>query len=126
MRLANLALRFLLELAALAAYAWAAFVLIPHPVWSWVGAVVAAVAFVGVWGGFLAPTSPRRLRPPWLNVAALAIFALAAFLLVLAGALVLAIVFAALAALNEVLLVRWGQYAEFDRMTATRSATSDR
>ena len=85
MLIANLALRFVLELAALAAFA-------------------AVATFVAVWGRWRAPRSEHQLEGPAGLILELVIFALAAVALVAAGASLLAGVLAALVVINEVLL----------------------
>jgi hypothetical protein len=106
---ANLALKFLLELAAFAAFAvWGA------DVGSGASAVILAVAAplvaVLLWGRFAAPRSARRLplrsRVPF----ELGVFLLAALALLAAGHTVAAIVFAALVALNSLGLTAFDQW----------------
>jgi hypothetical protein len=101
---ANLALRFLLELCALAALGYGAAQL-PAP---WPLRVVAAVAVIAVaaavWGRWVAPRArhllpdPLRLIPEW------AVFGGATVSLVLTGHPILGAVFAALAATNRLAL----------------------
>lgn len=106
---ANLALKFLLELAAFAAFAvWGA------DVGSGASAVALAVAAplvaVLLWGRFAAPRSAHRLplhaRAPF----ELGVFALAAVALLTTGHAVAAIVFAALVALNAIGLTAFDQW----------------
>jgi hypothetical protein len=101
---ANEALRFLLELCMLAAFAYwganttdstAAHILL---------AISAPLAAATIWGIWCAPRSQRRLPPRRRIPLELALFALAALALVAAGATTLAIVFAVIAALNTALL----------------------
>jgi hypothetical protein len=104
MLMANLALRFALELAALAAFAGFGLSLDASVVVRILVALVAAAIFVAVWGRWRAPRSEHQLiGPPGLGLELL-IFALAAAALAAAGAPVLAGVFAALVLINEVLL----------------------
>jgi uncharacterized protein DUF2568 len=105
---ANLGLKFLLELAAIAAFAyWGA----SHsPVILAVSlAIVIPAAFVTAWGIWAAPRSPRRLRRPARVVFELGCFALAAVALIAAGAAVVGIAYAVVAAVNAVLLAAFGQ-----------------
>ena len=95
LKASNLALKFLLELAAFAALAY------------W-GATVGEGA-VSVLLAVAAPKSQRRL-PRGPRVAfELAIFGLAALALLAAGSTSAAALFAALAVVNAALLAAWGQ-----------------
>ncbi|AEA24647.1 YrdB family protein [Pseudonocardia benzenivorans] len=103
MRAANLALKFLLELCAFVALGYAG-----ARLFDGAGAVVAAVllpaAAIAVWALWCAPRSARRLPTPARIPVELGVFALAAVLLGVTGALVPAIVLAAVMAVNAVLL----------------------
>ena len=65
-KVAALGLRFVCELAALAAFVW----------WGWpfVGVLI-AVAVAIFWGAFVGPKSNRRLQDPWRFAAEVVIFA---------------------------------------------------
>jgi hypothetical protein len=65
LRAANLALRFLLELAALAALAYWGSQAGATVLKNVLLAVAAPLAFATLWGLFAAPKAPRRLRDPW-------------------------------------------------------------
>lgn len=106
---ANLALKFALELAALALLAY----------WGAVtadgfGAVALAVAapaiMIVLWARFAAPRSGHRLAAPARIPLELGLFALAAAAGYAAGAIVAATIFAAAAALNAVALTGWRQW----------------
>jgi hypothetical protein len=101
---ANLALRFVLELVALAALAYWGFhtgrTAIADVVLGLGAPLVAAV----VWGAFAAPKSSRRLRGGALLAVQSAVFAAAAIALAAAGQPVLAIAFALVVVVNSVLL----------------------
>jgi hypothetical protein len=108
MRATNLALRFFLELAALAGLAdWGL-----HT-GSGAARVVLAVAAVGagagVWGIWCAPKSARRLAQPARTVVEAVVFGLGAAGFAAAGHRSAAVVFVVLAAGNWVLLFAWGQ-----------------
>jgi hypothetical protein len=106
MRGANLALKFLLELAAFAALAyWGATVNI-------VLAILAPVVAIVLWAVFAAPRSNHRLPTAARVPFELAVFGAATAALFAADAPVLAIVFAVLAIVNAVLL------AVFDQLEA--------
>jgi hypothetical protein len=108
-RSANLALKFLLELAALAAVAvWGA------DTGSGLGAVLLAVAAPLVvallWGRFAAPRASRRLSTSSRIPFELGVFLLAAIALVACGHTVAAVVFAALVVGNAALLTVFDQW----------------
>lgn len=111
MKQVNLAVKFLLELAAFASLAyWGASTGTgAAPV---VLAIVVPLTAIVVWGVFAAPRSSRRLPLVARAPLELGVFALAAVALAAAGSVVLAIVFAAVAALNAVgltVLAQWEQ-----------------
>jgi hypothetical protein len=87
---ANLALRFLLELCALAA----------------------PLAFATVWGLFLAPKASRRVELPGRWLLELAVLGAAVVALVAAGSPLPAVLLGVIAILNAVLLHAWGLDAE--------------
>jgi Protein of unknown function (DUF2568) len=106
---ANLAVKFLLELAAFAAFAY----------WGTqtgtgatpvVLAIVAPVAAIAIWSVFAAPRSKRRLPLTARAPLELAVFALAVAALAAAGAALPAIIFGVVAALNAVLLSVFHQW----------------
>ena len=111
MRSANLAVKFLLELAAFAAFAYwgartgagaAAVVL----------AIAAPAAAVVVWGVFAAPRSSRRLPLTARAPLELGVFAVAGAALATAGSVVLAVAFGVVAVLNAVLLTVFHQWEQ--------------
>jgi hypothetical protein len=108
MRAANLALRFALELAALAGLA----------VWGLnavggvarIGLAIAAVlAGAAVWGIWCAPRSARRLAQPARTVVQASVFGLGAAGYAVAGHVAIAAVFVVLSTLNWALLFAWRQ-----------------
>lgn len=102
-RAANLAVKFGLELAAVAAFAiWGASV--GSGALAVVLAVIAPLLAIGLWSTFAAPRSTRRLPTPARIPFELAIFALAALALVASGNETFAIVFAATAVINAACL----------------------
>jgi hypothetical protein len=108
LKAANLGLKFLLELAAIAAFAyWGA----SHSpvILAVILAIAIPAAFVAAWGIWAAPRSPRRLRRPARVVFELGCFALAAAALIAAGATVAGVAYAVVAAVNAVLLAAFGQ-----------------
>jgi hypothetical protein len=108
-RAANLAIKFLLELAAIAAFAyWRATT--ADGVLAVVLAVTAPALMILVWGRFAAPRSDHRLPSRSRIPLELGVFALATVALVVAGSPVLAAVFAALAAVNTALITVFDQW----------------
>jgi hypothetical protein len=104
MKTANLTLAFLVELAMLVAFGvWGAAVAT-----STVGRVALALgaplAAAAIWFVWLAPRAPRRLLEPELTAMKLAMFGAATVALIVAGHVVLAIVFAVVAVVNTLLL----------------------
>lgn len=104
MKAAMLAMRFLLELAALAGLAvWG--VHVGTPAWDKVALAMAApVAMAVVWGLWVAPRAVRRLPDPARLVVELAILAVVSAAIALSGYPVVAAVFAALAIANGAVL----------------------
>jgi hypothetical protein len=108
---ANLAVKFLLELAAFAALAyWGART--GHGGWAVVAAIAAPLAAVLVWGLFAAPRAKRRLPVAARAPLELAVFGLAAGGLAAAGAVTLAIVFGAVVIVNALLLTVFRQWEQ--------------
>jgi Protein of unknown function (DUF2568) len=108
-RAANLALKFLLELFAIAALAyWGA--TSADGVLAVVLAVGAPALFIVLWGRFAAPRSAHRLPARSRIPFELGLFALAALALVLAGSPILAAVFAVLVVVNAALLTVFAQW----------------
>jgi len=92
-RAANLGLRFLLELSALAAVAywgWSEH----EGVWRWVLVVAAPLAVAVVWGQWVAPKARARVGDPWKLLLELIVFGSAVAALAGADQPVLAIVLA--------------------------------
>jgi Protein of unknown function (DUF2568) len=101
MRFANDALRFFLELAALAAQAyWGATA--DTPLWPLI-AVGAPLVVAGFWGRFMSPKAPRRLHDPLRLLAEIVIFGLTAVVLIDRGHAALGIALGAAAAIHLVL-----------------------
>ncbi len=109
LRVANDGLAFVLELAALAALAvWGFTVDAVWPLRVALG-LGAPMLLIVVWGLLLAPQADHRLAMPWLLVAKLVVFGLAAAALAAAGHPRLAVVLGVLAVLNLGLAVAWNQ-----------------
>jgi hypothetical protein len=108
LKAANLGLKFLLELATIAAFAyWDAS---RSPViLAVILAIVIPALFVAAWGIWAAPRSPRRLPRQTRVPFELGCFALAAVALIAAGATLAGIAFAVVAVFNAVLLATFRQ-----------------
>jgi hypothetical protein len=108
-RAVNLAFKFLLELAAVAALAYAG-----ASLGSGVGAIVLAIVLpvvaVVVWGRWCAPRSPHRLGTPARIPLELAVFVAAGVLLLVAGAVLWGNLFLVLVVLNATLLTALRQW----------------
>ncbi len=109
LKIANLGLSFLLELGALAAFAYWGYQANVGTFVKILLALAAALLAAMVWGLLAAPRAPRRL-PGWRLLAfKLLFFALAAAALAVAGQPVLAVVLAVLVVLNLALVYAWKQ-----------------
>ena len=107
---ANLAIKFGLELAALALFAyWGADE--GSGVWAVVLAVIAPAAMIIVWGLFAAPRATHRLAAPARIPLEVSVFALAAIAGYAAGATIPAITFAVVALVNALGLTLLRQWA---------------
>lgn len=105
----NLAIKFLLELCALALLAyWGA--VTGDGAWAVVLGIAAPAAMIAVWGRFAAPRSAHRLPPPFRIPLELALFALACAAGFAAGAKILSITFALVALGNALAMTRLRQW----------------
>jgi hypothetical protein len=106
---ANAALRFLLELCMLAAFAyWGSRATTTTPA-NVAIAIAAPLAAAATWGAFLAPRSKTRLPEPRRIPLEVALFGLAAAALAAAGVPGLAIAFGITAAVNTVFVHLLGE-----------------
>ena len=106
--LSNLALRFLLELAGLAALGYAGFVLLEGPA-RWVAAVVAPSVLMVVWMIVVAPKASNQLEPWTRILIGSALLIAAGASLGLAGQPVPATALVTLVVVNTVLMAVLGQ-----------------
>lgn len=105
----NLALRFVLELAMLAALAaWGVHTGRSTAADLALGIGAPAVAAI-LWGRYAAPRSAARLRGVALRVLQLFLLGLGAAALIAAGWVLLGVIFALAIAVNALLLELWGQ-----------------
>ena len=105
----NLGLSFLLELIAVASFAYWGFNATDSTVLKFVLGLGAAILTIVVWGIFAAPKSERRLKGSALLIFKAAFFALAALALVAAGSGTLGLIVAIACAINLVLIEVWHQ-----------------
>jgi len=111
LKIANLALAFLLELCALAAFAWWGYQVgqgTPTKIALAAGVPLVVAVF---WGLFVAPRAPFRTTPAVKFALALAVFALAAVALYVTGLQTFALIFVIAALLNRALILIWRQQA---------------
>jgi hypothetical protein len=107
----NLAIKFALELAALALFAYWGATTGDGP-WAVVLAIAAPAAMIAVWGRWAAPRSPHRLSIPTRVPVELGVFALAGAAGYAAGASVAATAFVVVAIVNALgltVLRQWEQ-----------------
>lgn len=106
-----LGVKFLLEVVALIAVGAGAHALVEPPVLKWGAAVAAPLALAVAWGLVIAPNSPYRLDLPWLVLAELVVFAIAAGGLWIAVRPLAAVVFGVLVLVDTAALLATRQYA---------------
>ena len=105
---ANLALSFFLELCMLAALGYWGFTMGSGATRYLLCLGLPLLAAL-IWGIFMAPASPRRLRGLAYQVLGLILFGLAFIALYTAGQQALALIFLLLYGINKVLLYLWRQ-----------------
>lgn len=96
----NLALRFLLEIVALAALAFGGWTLAPEGLAQWILAGALPLAFAAVWGAYIAPRAPARWTDPARLILEIFLFSGAAVALGWAGYPGLSVLFGVLVAGN--------------------------
>jgi hypothetical protein len=106
---ANLALKFLLELAAVAALAYWGTTIDGGLVGVLI-AIAAATTTIAMWGRFAAPRSEHRLATPYRVPFEITVFALAALALLDAGQIAPAVILVTLAVANVTLLTLLHQW----------------
>lgn len=106
----NLALRFVLELAGLAALAYAGFQSFDDPV-RWLTAVAVPLALAGFWAFVVAPNATNGLRPGVREILGSIALLCAAGALAASGEPRPAVLFAGLTVANHVLLAVLGDKA---------------
>lgn len=118
--LANLALAFLLEVAALVAFAWWGFQATGNTLVNVLLGVGLPIVMAVVWGAFLAPTSKRRLSGAAYYAAQAVVFGLAAAGLWAANQPVWAVVLAVVYVLNTIAVSLTRQYADLEEFGEKR------
>jgi hypothetical protein len=106
---ANLGLAFLLELVAIAAFAYWGFNATDSTILKIVLGLGSAIVAIVLWGIFAAPQSERRLKGTALLIFKVIVFALAALALIAAGSGTLGVIFAVVCAVNLALGQLWHQ-----------------
>lgn len=109
LKFANLGLRFLLELCALAALAYWGFTLDKGLLLKIVAGIGAPLFAAIVWGTFVAPKAPYLVDEPLRILVELAVFGSATWALFATGHSNLVWVFAITVVVNRVLIIVWGQ-----------------
>ena len=110
-KVVNLGIAFLLELCALAALAYWGFQTSDNLALKIVLGIGSPLLIAVIWGRFMAPTSKTRLTGSRYLLVKLIIFGIAAIALAVAGQVTLAIIFAVVSVINEILLIVWKQDA---------------
>lgn len=105
----NLGVRFLLELCLVASMFYVGFHIPAGIAWRWVAAISFSLLTVATWGYFIAPKAEHLLDQPYRLIVEFVLFGLAVAGLGLVGQLRLALVFAGIVVLNEILLIVWKQ-----------------
>ena len=105
----NLALRFLLELCALAAFGYWGFRTGGNLFAKLALGIGVPLLVVVLWGAFVAPNAAVHLVQPVSLILGLAILGLAAIALALAGNPILAGVYGGIVVINAVLMIIWRQ-----------------
>ena len=106
---ANLALAFLLELVAIASFAYWGFNASDSTVLKIVLGVGTPIVAIVLWGVFAAPRSERRLQGSAYLVFKVIFFALAILALIAAGSVTLGLIFALVFVANTILAYLWHQ-----------------
>jgi hypothetical protein len=111
LRSGNMLLAFLLEVAMLAAFCYAGWVL-PPVMWLRIGLAIGLPALaIVLWGMWAAPRAgKRRLKMPALMIFKLIIFALATAAWVVAGQAFIAAIFGALVVINLLAMLAFRQF----------------
>jgi hypothetical protein len=105
----NLGVAFLLELGMLAAFAYWGFQTGSNLPVKLVLGIGVSMLVVLIWGRFMAPRSETRLTGAPYLLLKLILFGAAAIALAVAGQTTLAVVFAVVAVINQILLLVWKQ-----------------
>jgi Protein of unknown function (DUF2568) len=113
---ANLALAFLVELAALVAFAWWGYQTGQGTLAKIALAIGAPLAVAVFWGLFVAPRAVFTLSPFWRSTLAMIVFGAGAIALFATGQTALAWIFLVVAVLNRILLLAWAQQIPATRM----------
>ena len=116
LKVANLALAFLLELAALAAFAWWGYQTGDGALAKFGLAIGAPLVVAVFWGLFVAPRAVFSLSPVWRLLLAMIVFGAAAIALFVTGLTALAWAFLIIAVLNRIVILVWKQQTPATQM----------
>jgi len=106
---ANLALAFLLELVAIASFAYWGFTVSDSTILNIVLGIGTPIVAIVLWGIFAAPKSERRLKGSAYLIFKVVFFVLAIAALIAAGSVTLGVIFAVVFAVNTALAYAWHQ-----------------
>lgn len=120
MKFVNLALRFLLELAAVAALTYWGFKTGGGTLTKFLLGIGVPALFIGIWGIFVSPRATVSLPGPAKFVLGLILLELAAFALAAAGQPILAMAFGAVVLINAALIAIWRQQETQDETVSYR------
>lgn len=104
MHVANLVLRFVVELLGFAAVAYAAAQISANALVSLLGAAGAAAAMITLWARFVAPKAASGLSQPQKDVVGTVVLLLAGVALGIAGQVELAVIYGSVVLVNASLL----------------------
>ncbi len=109
LKIANLGVAFLLELVAIASFAYWGFTLTDSTIVNIVVGLGAPLLMITLWRFFAAPKSERRLRGIAYLIFKVTVFALAILALIMAGSVTLGLIFALVFVINTMLAYLWHQ-----------------
>lgn len=109
LKMANIGLRFLLELCALAAVGYWGFTLDKSIIWKVLAGIGLPLLIIVIWGSFGSPGAPYPLPGAYKYILLAAIFGFSAFALYRSGQQMLALVFIVIICINSLLMFIWKQ-----------------
>jgi hypothetical protein len=109
LKMVNLALSFLLELAMVVAFGVWGYHVDGTTLLKWALGLGLPLIIMVFWGIFMAPKASSRLSWPWVPIIAVVLFLLAALALYAAGYKTQGLIMAVLAVINTTLVFVWKQ-----------------